>query len=222
MPQISVAEGALNSPSGSDPCQRDESPRAESRERGNTCGEGKYLLQLCGNVWKLRYNGAEGLFPHHDRSGFLYIRELIRAPGKPLYCVDLAGVVTVGNRGASKSVGSPVLERDARLALRQRYSDLEDELKVAERNHDEGRETAAREEMHVLTAELCSSYCLGGRDRRMNSDVQRAAKRVSTAVRRAVKGLEARLPKLALHLTNSLQLGSFMVYRPDKDIPWIC
>ena len=58
--------------------------------------------------------------------------------------------------------------------------------------------------------------------RRMSDDVEKAARRVSMAVGRAIKQVERCSRPLAIHLQNSLNMGRFMSYRPEEDISWVC
>ncbi len=198
---------------------RDANEGTGSQESGTVQGE--CVFQLCGEMWKLRYRGNEAFFPHRPKSGFFFIRELIRNQGKHLFAVDVAAVVADGNQRGSMCAGDAVLDEQARLALRKRYSERKNELETAERHNDEGTVISARNEMEELEAQVRESYGLGGRDRRMGDEVEKAAKRVSMAVDRAIKQIEKHSQPLANHLRNSLKMGRFMSYRPEEDISWV-
>ena len=200
---------------------RDASRETATPERGNVGTVAECEFRLCGEMWRLNYRGEEVCFPHRSKSGFLYIRELVRNQGKYLFAVDVAAVMEDGKWRRSMSSGDAVVDQEARLAYRARYSDLTDELEEAMRNNDEGRAISAQNDMDQLEAQLRESCRLGGRDRRMGDEVEKTARRVSMAVRRAIKQVEGCSRPLANHLRNSLDLGRVMIYRPEAEICWI-
>lgn len=178
-------------------------------------------FRLVGEMWTIRYEGKEAHLTHSAKSGLVYIRELLRNQGRNLICTEIAAVITGMPQACSVSAGSEVIDRKAKIAYRERHSELNCELEAAKRNHDDARIDSIKEEINALAGQIRSATGLGGKTRRCANDVDRARRRVTMAISRSIKKLEAQLPNLAIHLYSNLQLGRFMSYRPETAAEWV-
>jgi hypothetical protein len=202
--------------------RRKEGHKTQTQNTDSPGAEGMFVFRLRGEMWELRYREEEALLRHTPRSGLLYIRELITDPQNSFFVADLIANVEKRKRDASLTSGDTVLDDDARAVYRERYADCQRQLERARRNNDEGGSEAAKHEMEELAAQVRQSTGLGSRDRRIGDEIRRAANRVSTAIERAIGRIEQHCPQLARHLGAFVERGTFLSYRPDLPIPWVC
>jgi non-specific serine/threonine protein kinase len=70
----------------------------------------------------------------------------------------------------------PILDAQAKAEYKHRLNDLQRDLEEAERFNDPTRTVRARNEMNALAEQLASAVGLGGRNRRIGSEAERARK----------------------------------------------
>lgn len=181
-----------------------------------------------GDVWRLRYEGVTATLK--DSKGLRDLARLLTTPGEPVHVSELiAGSPSPRQRSAAPEdgltsttgpVGDPVLDRAARDAYRRRIEDLREEIADAERCNDPARETRAREELDLLTAELGRAFGLGGRPRTLGDPVERARKAVAARIREAITRIGQAHPDLGVHLDRSVRTGTVCVYQPERPLRW--
>jgi hypothetical protein len=187
---------------------------------------GSGVFRCEGEYWTITYENA--VCRLKDAKGLHYLAQLLRHPGREFHVLDLVRGPSVGERNSEEprpqtdAGGLPILDEQAKAAYRQRLSDLRDELAEAERFHDAGRATRAREEIDALTEQLAAGVGLGGRDRVAGAAAERARSTVTLGIRSALKKVGARIPTLADQLTPRIRTGMFCVYLPDtvRPISW--
>ncbi len=86
--------------------------------------------------------------------------------------------------------------------------------------NDPGRAERLQQEIEFLTQELSSAFGLGGRARRAGSSAERARKAVSSRIGDSIARIRKDHPDLGAHLANSIRLGLFCCYVPEKAVPW--
>lgn len=165
-----------------------------------------------GEYWSLGLGGEPVLMK--DSKGLGYLRSLLSTPQKEWHCLELAAPATRKERAPSSDTG-PVLDAQAKKEFRRRLLDLEEEIAEATEFNDEGRLRKAEEEKQFLMEELSAATGLGGRDRTVGSDSERARVAVTRAVRSALRRISAAHPPLGDHLDRTIQTGTFLSYRPD-------
>ena len=176
------------------------------------------LLRHEGEYWTVSHGGT--VCRLRDTPGIRYLAHLLRHPGREFHVLDL--VHAVAGRSGSTDAGAtpqgaagPVLDAQAKAAYRRRLTDLRDELAEAEQFHDVGRIARAREEIELLTEQLAAGVGLGGRDRVVGADAERARSTVTHGIRSAVKRITERVPLLGHELRRSLRTGTFCSYTPE-------
>ena len=112
-----------------------------------------------------------------------------------------------------------MLDVQAKAAYRRRLTGLQDDLAEAEGLNDAGRAARAREEVELLTEQLAAGVGLGGRDRVVGADAERARSTVTHGMRTTIKRINQRIPTLGHELARSLRTGAFCSYTPDPDRP---
>jgi non-specific serine/threonine protein kinase len=117
----------------------------------------------------------------------------------------------------------PSLDRQAKAAYQHRVHDLRAELEDAERNNDLGGAAKARAEMELIADQLAAAVGLGGRDRPVGADAERARLTVTKVIKAALEKIRANQPELARYLAASIKTGYFCGFTPDPKRPgtWV-
>ncbi len=115
--------------------------------------------------------------------------------------------------GRPTAGADPVLDAQAKAAYRRRLDELDQEMDDASVAGDLGRAERARDEREALIDALASAVGLGGRDRRLGDDAERARKAVTARIRDAVRRITDVHPELGAHLAESVHTGSWCAYR---------
>jgi non-specific serine/threonine protein kinase len=108
------------------------------------------------------------------------------------------------------------------MAYKQRLLDLRATLAEAQRCHDLARAAQAQAEIDWLSSELAAAVGLGGRDRQVGADAERARSTVTKAIKAAVRKIRQHHPALGHHLATHLKTGLFCQYRlaPGQPTCW--
>jgi non-specific serine/threonine protein kinase len=138
--------------------------------------------------------------------------ELLREGAEPLRATEAAPDAltvrtTLGDAG-------PVIDDRAREAYRTRLAELRRELDDAERDGDPTRVERMRGEIESLGRQLAAAFGLGGRRRRLASDVERARTAATKRLRMAIRRIEGVHLPLAGHLAASIRTGVRCGYFP--------
>lgn len=161
------------------------------------------------SVWTLRFRSQTALVP--DARGVAYLAELVRNPGQDLHVLDLAG-----STAPRAQVRLRALDDQARAAYRQRVGDLRAAIDEADADHDIERSAQAQQELDLLTVELATAYGIGGRERPVADDVERARKAVTNRIRDSIRKIGAAHPPLGDHLATAVSTGMYCAYRPTS------
>ncbi len=167
--------------------------------------EGAPRLVRDTNVWTLSWHDRAGHLP--DSKGLQDLACLLARPGEEVAATELMG--TRPRAGAD-----PVLDDVAKASFRRRLDDLDAEIEIAEADHDDYQAERARDERAALVDALAAAVGLGGRDRRLGDDAERARKAVTARIRHAVRRIGVVHPELGAHLAEAVQTGTWCSYRP--------
>jgi len=180
-----------------------------------------------GEYWTIVYENQTVRIRHSK--GLAYIAYLIRHAGRELHVTDLATLGesdTEGSiKGATRAVDAssvdvgPALDAKAKASYRQRLRDLREDREEASSLGDLGRLSRIEAEIEFLSRELARAVGLGGRDRRIGSELERARLRVTNAVRSAIKKTTTQCPELGQFLSRSIRTGSVCSFEPDISFP---
>ncbi|MBW3664729.1 MAG: AAA family ATPase [Actinobacteria bacterium] len=189
-----------------------ELSRSEAAACHAVLAEQAAVFRRDGDVWTVVYQGTESHFP--DSKGLRDLAVLLGRPGQSVHAVEL-------HTGAPPATGAdPVLDDRAKVAYRRRLLELEQDIDEAEAYHDSFRAERARAERDTLMAELSGAVGLGGRDRRLGDERERARKAVSGRIRDALIRIDRADPELGRHLRGSVQTGTWCTYAPTEHIHW--
>jgi hypothetical protein len=114
----------------------------------------------------------------------------------------------------------PVLDERAKAAFKSRLDDLAQEIDAADAAGSPERAEKLCSERDALIRHLAAAAGLGGRDRRLGDEAERARKTVSARVRDALSKIEPVHPELATHLRGALRMGTTCSYTPAGSATW--
>ena len=183
-------------------------------------------LELRGDHWALR--SGRGELTLRDSKGVRYLARLLAAPGVEMHAMDLQSEA-LGPAGPSPSApaakeagltlrgsvdAGPMLDTTAKREYRARIEELEAEIVEAEEFNDPERAANAREELEFIGNELAAAVGVGGRDRRVASEAERARVNVTRAIRSALSRIEQHDETIGGQLKASVRTGTFCCYEP--------
>jgi hypothetical protein len=164
-----------------------------------------------GAVWHITYRGKTIRMP--DAKGLHDIAALLARPREPVPATQLAGLVTPAG-------ADPVLDDQARAAYKARLTELDQDIDDATADSDLERVSRAAAERDALIGELSRALGLGGRNRRLGDDSERARKAVTARIHHAIDHLQHYHPDLAAHLRAAIRTGTACSYQPAEPVGW--
>jgi hypothetical protein len=158
-----------------------------------------------------------------DLKGFRYIARLVAEPSREFHAGDLVRMETGAAPILSADVGLPVLDEVAKAAYRRRLADIDEDIEDARAANDLGRVDLAERDREYLVAELQRAVGLGGRDRKVLDDAERARVSVTRSIRYSLDRLAEFAPVVAAHLHQHVHTGTFCSYEPDSlhPVEWL-
>jgi CheY-like chemotaxis protein len=180
---------------------------------------GTALFRKEGELWTIAFEGTA--FRLRDTKGLHYIAALLREPGRERLALDLVGTDSGEEGGPRRVAGDAghVLDAAAKAQYRARLDELADELRDAEQQKDRERTSRAEEERAALVEQLASAVGLGGRDRKVASDAERARVNVTRTIKGVLDRITEQSPALGEHLAATVRTGQYCVYVPDPRSP---
>jgi hypothetical protein len=169
-------------------------------------------FRLVNGVRLLSFQGKQAQLP--DSKGLADIAILIGAHGADVHVLTL-----VGNKLARMGA-DPVLDERAKAAFKSRLEDLAREIDAADAAGSPERAEKLCSERDALIRHLAAAAGLGGRDRRLGDEAERARKTVSARVRDALSKIEPVHPELATHLRGALRMGTTCCYTAAGSTTW--
>jgi hypothetical protein len=175
-----------------------------------------------GDTWTIGWGDSEVVI--RDLKGFKYIARLLVEPGREFHAADLVRLEEGhGGPDRSSSGGLVVLDDTAKKAYRRRLIDIDEDIADAEAANDLGRAELARRDREYLVTELRRAVGLGGRDRKVLDDGERARTSVTRSIRYSIARLAEHSPVVASHLEQHVHTGTFCSYAPDAlhPVTWV-
>ncbi|MGH7820549.1 MAG: hypothetical protein ACREQ9_12310 [Candidatus Binatia bacterium] len=165
-----------------------------------------------GDAWRIEFEGE--LFFLKDSRGLRCLALLLANPGRRIAVTDLIGENGASAGGKPGGDGASLEER--KTLCREQLADLRMELEEAQVHNDRGRVERILIEIEKVTDELVEAV--------RGEAVERARKRVSRAIHRALSKIARECPALSEHLEHALRTGTTCAYRPDprSGVRWTC
>jgi hypothetical protein len=180
--------------------------------------EASSVFRRDGETWLLVYEGVSKTIKHSR--GLEYIAHLLSNPKQEFLAAQLRALVVGSEDLIELGSAGPIMDRQGLSAYRQRIGEIEDELAEAKSNNDLGQAEELAKEQEQVYARVFEAAGLGGRSRKARDAQERARQSISTAIRRAIKTIDKNHGQLGRHLRNSLKIGTFLSYEPDRHILW--
>jgi hypothetical protein len=180
------------------------------------------------DFWIIRFHGRSALL--RSTRGLHCLAVLLRNPGREFHVRELltcpvdastpAAVLTVHESVRSQLyAGIPMLDARAKAEYRSRLNELRQDLNEAERFNDPSRRIKVQNEIQAITDCLAAAVGVGGGDRKISSDVERARSAVTKCIRKAIQKIDDTIPSLGYHLEARIKTGYFCSYNPHPERP---
>ncbi len=181
--------------------------------------ESENIFKRSGKVWMIKFNAGD---VHHldDRVGAHYLNILLSSPRKAFKISDLVQAVTKATVMYAANDAGELLDEQAIKEYRERYEDLQEEIREAEEHNDSARKEALTFELEWFLRELKAAVGKGGKPRKAASDFEKLRKRVYKAILDTRKAIEEDNQELAEHLQKTITCGATPSYNPPDDIEW--
>ena len=164
--------------------------------------------------WMLAYDGLQIRMP--DTKGLHDLWQILGAHGAEVHVLTLLGIAD-----QHLATGAdPVLDARAKAEYKGRLVELEGAIDDAEDIGDVACADGLRAERSAIIRELAAATGLGGRDRRLGAETERARKTVSARVRDSLNRIERVHPSLAAHLRTAIRMGTACAYHPAEPVSW--
>ena len=206
--------------------QKVEQIRESLTDCSNPPTDEESLFLRQNDYWTIRYHDHAALLK--STRGLHYLAVLLREPGREFHVRELlarpmvstpAAVSAKGRVTGGLHAGVPVLDGQAKVEYECRINDLRQDLNQAERFNDLQRKTEVQNELQAIADHLASAVGLGGRDRRISSDAERARCAVTKCIKKAIHKIGEAIPSLGYHLATRMKTGYFCSYHPHPDRP---
>jgi hypothetical protein len=187
-----------------------------------------HVFRREGDSWAVMFDGRTAHL--RDLKGFRYLACLLASPGREFHVLDLVAAQS-GSPANSRHIAEsgltvrhglsfgPALDAQAKEAYRRRLVEIDEDIEEAQELGDDERVAQAESERDFLIRELARAVGLGGRDRRLGSDSERARASVTRAVRKAMVRIGEHHPALGEHLDRAIRTGTWCAYQPDPRSP---
>ncbi len=182
-------------------------------------------LRREGDYWTMSF--GEWVLRLKDGRGPRYLAILLSRPDADLWSIDLVQDASdhrdAGAARAPAGDAGEVLDEEARASYRRRLEELQSDLDDARERGDDAATETLLEEMDELGRALAAAIGLGGRPRRVGSDVERARQSVTKALRGTLRKIAAANAWLGHYLETTVHTGTACRFEPDARHPieWV-
>jgi hypothetical protein len=173
-------------------------------------------LSLEGEYWTAAFDGEVAAI--RDSAGLTDLAHVLERPGQEVHALDLSS--QAGGIALAPSATTDVLDEQARVAYKQRLTELETDIDEATASQDGERAARLTVERDRLIDELTSAYGLGNRDRAFGEEGERARKAATKRMRTAIDRIYSAHPGLGRHLQATIRTGTYCSYQPDPVVLW--
>lgn len=196
------------------------------------CPPEEAVFMRQGDYWTIGYQGQTAILK--ATRGLDCLCHLLSRPGRDVHVSELSGSAVdlpvsalldgfweVGGHPviAGLQDAGPILDSQAKAEYKRRIDDLRNDLDEAEKFNDLYRAARARSEMGAIAEQLAAAVGLGGRDRRVSSDAERARSAVTKRIKEGIHRIADVIPPLGRHLAARIKTGYFCSYNPHPDRP---
>lgn len=165
-----------------------------------------------GDMWHLSFLGHSSILK--DAKGFHDISKLLSNPNKEFHCMEMMG------SNMNENVSEIVIDQKAKAEYEKKIKKLLIQIEDAQEFNNIERIEKLQKEYDSIVDHLSASLGMGRKPRAKGSSVEKARSAITWRIRNAIKKIGPAHPKLALHLSKSINTGTFCSYKPEVHINW--
>jgi hypothetical protein len=192
--------------------------------RPGSAQSGEACFRYDSDHWTVGYGGT--VIRLRRLKGLNLIAYLLKRPHQEVRASVLDDLIGWGSGARPSGTPAPangdlgpLLDPCAKRNYRRRLQELREELEQARCSDDLQRASIAEEEIHSIARELSRAVGLGGRDRKLASETERARLRVTSAIKWAINRISSQHRSLGRFLELSIKTGTSCSYAPDSRCP---
>lgn len=163
-------------------------------------------------LWEMGFEGKDQIFP--DVKGYHDLLKLLSMQGQEFHCMELMGNAVIIEDS------EVIIDDKAKKEYQQRVIELQQDIEEANEMNDHIRSGHLQEEYDHLVDHLSKSLGLGGKQRKVNDQVDKARSAVTWRIRSAIKKIKESHESLGNHLSKSIKTGTFCSYNPERKMDW--
>jgi len=163
------------------------------------------------DLWEIAFLGQTIVLP--EVKGYHDLLALLFRQGEEIHCSELMGTTSTNEEEA--------FDQEAKNNYKKRIQLLQEELADAESMQHYERAEKISTELDQLIEHLAQATGMGGRTRKLNSNVERSRAAVTLRIRGAIKKIAQAHPDLGKHLKNAIKTGTFCSYQPEYEVNWV-
>lgn len=120
----------------------------------------------------------------------------------------------------NENVSEIVIDQKAKAEYEKKIKKLLIQIEDAQEFNNIERIEKLQKEYDIIVDHLSASLGMGRKPRAKGSSVEKARSAITWRIRNAIKKIGSAHPKLALHLSKSINTGTFCSYKPEVHIDW--
>jgi TolB-like protein len=164
------------------------------------------------DLWEIAFLGQSVVLP--EIKGFHDLLQLLLRQGEEIHCSELMGVTSTSNEEVA-------FDQEAKNNYKKRIQALQEDLAEAESLQYYEKAEKISCELDQLIEHVTQATGMGGRTRKLNSNVERSRAAVTLRIRSAIKKIGQAQPDLGKHLKNAIKTGTFCSYQPEHEMNWV-
>jgi tetratricopeptide (TPR) repeat protein len=165
-----------------------------------------------GEMWHLSFLEQSTILK--DAKGFHDLSKLLSNPNKEFHCMEMMG------SNMSENVTEIVIDQKAKADYEKKIKRLLIQIEDAQEFNNTEQIEKLQMEYNTLLDHLSASLGMGRKPRAKGSSVEKARSAITWRIRNVIKKIKTSHPKLAMHLSKSINTGTFCSYHPEVHIDW--
>lgn len=164
------------------------------------------------DIWEVSFMGQSAMLA--EVKGYYDLLTLLLRQGEEIHCSELMGSESTFNE-------EKAFDQEAKNSYKKRIQSLQEEMADAESMQHYEQAEKISHELDQLIEHLAQATGMGGRTRKINSNVERSRAAVTLRIRSAIKKITQAHPDLGKHLKNAVKTGTFCSYQPEQEMNWV-
>ncbi len=196
-----------------------------------------YIFRKEGDKWNITFK--RNTHYYDDLKGFQYIWHLLGKPNEEIHVLRLVQSVEKPKKDPNSEIcdkmtdkqleeqglyinklrGIEYLPEEAKKKYIDQLKKLSDDLEIAKDTEDNDKEVIIKEKIIAIDEELSKSTGLGGKNREMNSESEKARINIQKLIKNVYTRMNRCDSSLNTYLKKHIYTGEKCIYNPDPDNP---